>query len=114
MTNAMISAKIISDQIIGKENPYSEIYSPQRKQFKNSIRLGATHALDSAINLTAGLFSTPKYTCSHMGCRLSKNKEENSLDCPCHGSRFSLDGNVIENPAISNIPSKNQSTHKKS
>ncbi|HZK01427.1 MAG TPA: FAD-dependent oxidoreductase [Anaerovoracaceae bacterium] len=38
--------------------------------------------------------------CSHMGCQLSWNPEEKSWDCPCHGSRFDIDGNVISGPAI--------------
>lgn len=39
-------------------------------------------------------------TCPHMGCELNWNMAERSWDCPCHGSRFSYDGKVIEGPAI--------------
>ncbi len=38
-------------------------------------------------------------TCTHMGCELNWNSAERSWDCPCHGSRFSYEGNVIEGPA---------------
>ncbi len=38
--------------------------------------------------------------CSHLGCRLSFNPELKSWDCPCHGSRFDIDGNVLDNPAL--------------
>lgn len=37
--------------------------------------------------------------CPHMGCQLTWNPEEKSWDCPCHGSRFDYDGNLIDNPA---------------
>lgn len=38
-------------------------------------------------------------TCTHMGCELNWNSAEKSWDCPCHGSRFSYDGKIIEGPA---------------
>ncbi len=46
-------------------------------------------------------FTSPN--CSHLGCRLSFNSELKSWDCPCHGSRFDVDGNLIDNPSIKNL-----------
>ena len=37
--------------------------------------------------------------CTHMGCPLEYNEAENSFDCTCHGSRFAMDGTVLEGPA---------------
>jgi glycine/D-amino acid oxidase-like deaminating enzyme/nitrite reductase/ring-hydroxylating ferredoxin subunit len=42
-------------------------------------------------------------TCTHMGCELNWNTAEKSWDCPCHGSRFDVDGNVLEGPALRSL-----------
>ncbi len=37
--------------------------------------------------------------CSHLGCSIALNAGAKSFDCPCHGSRFHLDGTVLHGPA---------------
>jgi nitrite reductase/ring-hydroxylating ferredoxin subunit len=46
--------------------------------------------------------------CSHMGCVLQWNKEEQTWECPCHGSRFSADGKVLDNPACDGLKKKHK------
>ncbi|MHC2991006.1 hypothetical protein OB13_05190 [Pontibacter sp. HJ8] len=51
----------------------------------------------------AGKLHVVSSVCTHMGCIVHFNNAEKSWDCPCHGSRFSVEGEVLEGPAYSNL-----------
>lgn len=46
-------------------------------------------------------------TCTHMGCELNWNSAEKSWDCPCHGSRFTYSGHIIDGPAVTPLTAEN-------
>jgi len=52
-----------------------------------------------AVN-NAGKMTVFAINCSHLGCSIQINPGAKTFDCPCHGSRFHLDGSVAHGPAV--------------
>ncbi|GAB19011.1 putative iron-sulfur protein [Gordonia effusa NBRC 100432] len=52
---------------------------------------------------TAGKVAGFSATCTHSGCKLS-GVTDGKIDCPCHGSKFNLDGTVANGPAKTSLP----------
>lgn len=92
MTNAMAGAEILCDLILERPNPYAAVFSPSRRILHPQL---AVNAWESAVGILTP--TTPR--CPHLGCALKYNRDEHSWDCPCHGSRFTETGKLIENPA---------------
>ena len=99
MTSSMLSAMILSDLVQGKENPYGEIFSPSRSVLHPKLLSNSFHSVANLLTPT-----TPR--CPHLGCALKWNPAERSWDCPCHGSRFSETGKLLNDPATANLKKK--------
>lgn len=99
MTSSMVAAKILTDQILGKENPYGEVFAPARSMWKPQLLV---NELEAVVNL----LTPSKPRCPHLGCALKWNQAERTWDCPCHGSRFDREGMLLNNPANGNLKSK--------
>lgn len=99
MTTAMISAMIISDLVMGQKNPYAAVFSPQRLLVRAGAKKFLVDMWESIVGIGSGVFAKKNQKCTHMGCALHWNEEEESWDCPCHGSRFTKDGELVDNPA---------------
>lgn len=129
MTNGVLAGKIISDLILKKENRYINLFNPSRINMSSIVNSLVGIANYSKIYIQTAFKKNPvfyndhvniikidgKYygvyydyygkkhivylKCPHMKCNVVFNNEEKTWDCPCHGSRFDIDGNVIEGPA---------------
>ncbi len=92
MTGAMVAATVLTDGLLGRDNPYADLFSPSRPM---RLSAAAANAFHSAVNLLTP--TAPR--CPHLGCALKWNAQEHSWDCPCHGSRFTESGELLEGPA---------------
>lgn len=134
MTNGTVAARLLSDLILERENPYVELYSPSRFNMDPSIKNFLKDNINVAGQLIAGkvgiVFDKVEdlsndeativmidgercgaykdlegklhivdTTCTHLGCEVDWNHGDRTWDCPCHGSRYSITGEVIEGPA---------------
>lgn len=133
MTNGVLAANLITDSILGRENEFQSLFSPSRsytilRGFSfacNLYRTTKTYIctkLDRYKHNTGraniqkedgiwyGVYQDEKgvehkvlSTCPHMGCTLTFNHMDVTWDCPCHGSRFSIDGDIVEGPSTYSI-----------
>jgi glycine/D-amino acid oxidase-like deaminating enzyme/nitrite reductase/ring-hydroxylating ferredoxin subunit len=53
-----------------------------------------------------GTVTAVSAVCTHLGCQVNFNAAERSWDCPCHGSRFAVDGSVLHGPAVHRLERK--------
>jgi len=136
MTNGVLAGRIISDMILNKENKYVETFNPNRVNLSNlialpSIILSQTKSFfgpklnknkswysDRVTFITKNGKSLAIYKdengfkhiihnkCPHFGCSLIFNEEEKTWDCPCHSSRFDIDGKCIKGPSNYDISYK--------
>lgn len=50
-----------------------------------------------------GCYHIVSRICPHLKCSLTFNMVQKTWDCPCHGSRFTIDGTCIEGPSVFDI-----------
>ncbi|MBX7116895.1 MAG: FAD-dependent oxidoreductase [Myxococcaceae bacterium] len=136
MTFGTLAAMILSDRILGKPNPWAELYAATRVKPLASLKSFVAENVDFPLHLLSDPFRPAEVAsmnevgfgegkivrtganpvaayrdddgtlhvvsgiCTHLGCTVSFNTAEKSWDCPCHGSRFSVDGDVLVGPAL--------------
>jgi Rieske Fe-S protein len=80
--------------------PVSEIAPGQAKVISvDGEKVAAHRDPDGALHAVSAI-------CTHRGCVVDWNAVDRSWDCPCHGSRFTYDGHVIQGPAQRELEAK--------
>jgi glycine/D-amino acid oxidase-like deaminating enzyme/nitrite reductase/ring-hydroxylating ferredoxin subunit len=127
ISNGTAAGITIADQIRNRPNPWAKLYDPTRKSPKGFNRGGDTESLvrkieqippgeggvikrgKEKIAVWKSIDGTPhalSASCTHMGCTVTWNNADLTWDCPCHGSMFSSDGQVIHGPATEALARK--------
>jgi glycine/D-amino acid oxidase-like deaminating enzyme/nitrite reductase/ring-hydroxylating ferredoxin subunit len=134
ITHGTIAGILLRDLIVGRDNPWTTLYSPARKtpsaagtfarespkvaeQYAHWLTPGEVGTLEgikpgmgAVIRRGSSKFAVSRdnkcrlhvcsAVCAHLGCIVSWNSTEHTWDCPCHGSRFTPDGKLLNGPAL--------------
>lgn len=92
--NAQVTRDFIADRLL---QPSSRVIQNLAKDQGCVIRAGGSYV--AAYRDPEGSLKTYSAICPHMKCVLRWNDSGRSWDCPCHGSRFNTDGQLVEGPA---------------
>ncbi len=138
MTSGTAAAIILTDLVMGYENPWAQFFDPNRVSLDGLATL-AKQNMNVAGEFAKGYLSADdakvmppgegrivdgddgkeahyrdadgtgyrlSAICPHLGCVVNWNSAEHTWDCPCHGSRFGVDGRVIHGPALKDLERK--------
>ncbi len=133
MTNGVLAGKILSDIILNQDNEFIKLFSPLRtnslkycKEYLSNISSNLKSFIQNKIAKNKKWYSAnikfqkikgqnvaiyndvnKKYIvsnkCPHMGCSLIFNPIDKTWDCPCHASRFDIEGKCIKGPSNNDI-----------
>ncbi|HET9929401.1 MAG TPA: FAD-dependent oxidoreductase [Polyangiaceae bacterium] len=138
-TFGTLGAMLLTDALLGRDNPYAELYRATRFKPLTSLPPLVEENVDFPLHLLRDrLHASPKGSpatlsngqaavfhvdgervavyrdddgrlhavsaiCTHFGCQVNFNSSEKTWDCPCHGSRFDVDGAVLDGPATKRL-----------
>lgn len=99
LTNSFLAARLLTRQILGTPMPEARFFRPFRRYPGHALHL-MQGGLPIAGAYAAGLLRPGAPVCPHMGGRLRYSEETRRWECPCHGSAFTVMGEVLDAPAL--------------
>lgn len=91
--NAGVARRLVSGYFSDKPENAEQLQPGEAAVLKiDGKNVGAFRGDSGGLHLVSAV-------CSHMGCIVGWNEVDRTWDCPCHGSRFGLDGEVLHGPA---------------
>jgi glycine/D-amino acid oxidase-like deaminating enzyme/nitrite reductase/ring-hydroxylating ferredoxin subunit len=121
ISNGTAAGLLIADLVQGRSNPWEALYAPARPSPKDFSESGESPPLVSDVadikpghggvivvgkrkiavwKDDDGRAHALSASCTHKGCTVTWNNADHTWDCPCHGSMFQADGQVIHGPAV--------------
>jgi glycine/D-amino acid oxidase-like deaminating enzyme/nitrite reductase/ring-hydroxylating ferredoxin subunit len=97
--NAKVAGHFVGDRLMSSLSA-ADMPAPGQGEIvsHDGERLAVSHGEDGQVRALAPY-------CTHLGCLVAFNTAEQTWDCPCHGSRFDLEGHVVHGPAVEDLAS---------
>jgi Rieske Fe-S protein len=92
--NAAVAAHLVGDHLSAKGHRFDSLGRGEAAVLKvDGDNIAAFRDENGVLHPVAA-------ACTHMGCLVGWNETDRTWDCPCHGSRFMIDGEVLHGPAV--------------
>lgn len=99
--NTHVATQLVKGKITNKAKPIEELQKNEATTiFKGAKKIGVFKDDEGKIH---GIDTK----CTHLGCEVEWNSYDYTWDCPCHGSRYTHTGKVIEGPAKESLSKEN-------
>lgn len=96
--NAQVATRLVGDRLKGRMSRADAETIAELQPGEGKL-LGRGLGQVAAARDEGGAAHVLSARCTHLGCIVQWNSAESSWDCPCHASRFGIDGTVLEGPA---------------
>jgi cytochrome b6-f complex iron-sulfur subunit len=99
--SAAVTVQYISPNVLFEPPPMFRVGPPENYPI-NSVTTFSDQQV-YVVRTPTGFFAET-VICQHLGCITQWNPEDNLIECPCHGSRYKMDGAIVRGPTTRPLP----------